>query len=45
MDKEDLEKKHPEFFLQFLQSPLQLEMKNIIEWQKEFFAYFNALKT
>ena len=29
----------------FLQSPHQVDMKNVVECQKEFFAYFNALET
>jgi hypothetical protein len=28
-----------------LQSHHQVDMKNVVECQKEFFAYFNALKT
>ena len=45
-DKEDLKKKAPwkNFFAFFLQSPHQVDMKKV-EWQKEFFAYFNALET
>ena len=29
----------------FLQSPHQVDMKNIVERQKDFFAYFNTLET
>ena len=32
------------FFCIFLQSPHQVDMKNVIECQKHFFAYFNALE-
>ena len=28
-----------------MQSPYQVDMKNVVECQKEFFAYFNALET
>ena len=47
-DKVDLKKKrHREifFFFIFLQSTHQVDMKNIVECQKDFFAYFNALET
>ena len=33
------------FFRIFLQSTHQVDMKNIVECQKYFFAYFNALET
>ena len=29
----------------FLESPHQVDMKNIVECEKEFFDYFNALET
>ena len=29
----------------FLQSPHQVDMKNVVKWYKHFFCYFNALKT
>ena len=29
----------------FLESPHQVDMKNVVECQKDFFAYFNALET
>ena len=29
----------------FLQSHHQVDMKNVVECKKEFFAYFNALET
>ena len=46
MDKVDLKKKHCEiFFCIFLQFTHQVDMKNIVECEKEFFAYFNALET
>ena len=47
MDKVDLKKSHCEIiiFCIFLQSTHQVDMKNIVECQKEFFAYFNALET
>ena len=49
MDKLDLKKKkrHEKiiFFCIFLQSPHQVNMKNVVECQKEFFACFNALET
>ena len=32
-------------FCIFLQSTHQVDMKNIVECEKEFFAYFNALET
>ena len=32
-------------FAIFLQFPNQVDMKNVVECQKEFFAYFNALET
>ena len=32
-------------FCIFLQSTHQVDMKNIVEFQKEFFAYFNTLET
>jgi hypothetical protein len=46
-DKVDLKKKPPRifFFYIFLQSSYQVDMKNVVECQKESFAYFNALKT
>ena len=28
-----------------MQSPYQVDMKNVVECKKEFFAYFNALET
>jgi hypothetical protein len=31
--------------LHFLQSPYLVDMKKVVECQKEFFAYFNALET
>ena len=31
--------------LHFLQSPHQVDLKNMVECKKEFFAYFNALET
>ena len=44
-DKIDFFKSHCEtFFCIFLQSPHQVDMKNVIECQKHFFAYFNALE-
>ena len=46
MDKLDLKKKKTpgkKYF--FLQSPHQVNMKNVVECQKEFFACFNALET
>jgi hypothetical protein len=33
------------FFTFFLQSPHEVDMKNIAECQKEFFASFNAFET
>ena len=33
------------FFLFFLQFPHEVDMKNVVECQKEFFAYLNALET
>ena len=33
------------FFLRFFQSPHQVDMKNVIECPREFFAYFNDLET
>ena len=46
-DKVDLKKKPPRnfFFCIFLKSPHQVDMKNVVECKKEFFAYFNALET
>jgi hypothetical protein len=46
-DKVDLKKSHREkiFFCIFLQSPHQVDMKNVVRCQKDFFAYFNALET
>ena len=32
-------------FCIFLQSTHQVDMKNIVECEKDFFAYFNALET
>ena len=42
-----LKKSHREkfFFCIFLKSTHQVDMKNVVECQKEFFAYFNALET
>ena len=42
-----ISKSHREkfFFFIFLQFIHQVDMKNIVECQKEFFAYFNALET
>ena len=41
-------KKHREIFLLFfcifLQSTHQVDMKNVVECWKDFFAYFNALE-
>jgi hypothetical protein len=47
MDKVDLKKSHREFFFFciFLQSTHQVGMKNVVEFYKEFFGYFNALET
>ena len=46
MDKVDLKKSHREKKnCIFLQSPHQVDMKNVVECQKEVFAYFNALET
>ena len=46
MDKVNFKKKVTViFFLHFLQSPHQVDMKNVGECQKEFFAYFNAVET
>ena len=46
-DKVDFKKKHREnlVFCIFLQSTHQVDMKNVVECLKEFFAYFNALET
>ena len=46
-DKVDFKKKPPrkKKICIFLQSPHQVDMKNVVECEKEFFAYFNALKT
>ena len=33
------------FFRIFLKSTHQVDMKNIVECEKEFFDYFNALET
>jgi hypothetical protein len=33
------------FFCIFLKSPHQVDMKNLVECKKYFFAYFNALET
>jgi hypothetical protein len=33
------------FFCIFLQYPHQIDMRNFVECQKEFFAYFDALET
>ena len=44
-DKVDLKKRHREIFCIFLQSTHQVDMKNVVECWKEFFAYFNALET
>ena len=48
-DKVDLKKKgHRDFFfISFisLQSTDQVDMKNVVECYKEFFAYFNTLET
>ena len=44
--KSGFKKKHRDFFFCiFFQSTHQVGMKNIVEHQKYFFAYFNALKT
>ena len=32
------------FFFIFLQSINQVDMKNVVKCQKDFFAYFNALE-
>ena len=40
-----LQKKNFKKICIFLQSPHQVDMKNIVECQKDFFAYFNALET
>ena len=47
MDKVDLKKSHREnyFFCIFFQSSYQVDMKNVIQCPREFFAYFNALET
>ena len=46
-DKVDLKKGHREkkFFCIFFQSTHQVGMKNIVKCYKDFFGYFNALKT
>ena len=46
-DKVDFKKKTPlkYFFCIFFQSIHQVDMKNVVKCQKEFFAYFNALGT
>ena len=46
-DKVDLKKKPSRnlFFLPFLQSTHQVDMKNVVECPREFFAYFNDLET
>ena len=41
----DLKKSHCDFFLIFLQSTHQVDLKNIVECYKDFFAYFNDLET
>ena len=33
------------FFCIFLQSTYQVDMKNVVDYQREFFAYFNAVET
>ena len=47
MDKVDLKKKPPwkKKNLHFFQSTHQVDMKNVVECSKDFFAYFNALET
>jgi hypothetical protein len=47
MDKVDLKKKPPrkKKIAFFFQSSHQVDMKNVVECQREFFAYFNALET
>ena len=37
--------KNAKITMAFLQSPHQVDMKNVVECWKEFFAYFNALET
>jgi hypothetical protein len=47
-DKVDLKKSHREKkknFCIFFQSTHQVDMKNGVECYKDFFGYFNALKT
>ena len=45
--KMDLKKSHHEKknHCIFLQSPHEVDMKNVVECQKEFYAYLNALET
>ena len=45
MDKVDLKKATMIFFCIFLQSPHQVDMKNIVKCYKDFFGYFNALES
>jgi hypothetical protein len=43
-DKLDLKKNTAKkFFAFFFQSSHQVDMKNVVEYLREFFAYFNAL--
>ena len=46
-DKADKKKSHREkfFFCIFFQSTHQVGMKNVVKCYKDFFGYFNALKT
>ena len=46
-DKVDLKKRPPWkfFFFIFFQSTHQVGMKNVVKCYKDFFGYFNALKT
>ena len=44
-DKVDFKKSCDFFFCIFLQSPHKVDMKNVVERQIGFFAYFNALET
>ena len=45
MDKVDKKKATVKKNPIFLQSPHQVDIKNLVQCQKGFFAYFNALKT
>ena len=42
-DKVDLKKTHCDnFFFAFFQSPHQVDMKNVVKWQKDFFCLFQC---